>query len=95
MCVSALLVRISLYHMCAWCPRKPKERIRFPETGVIDSCRVGTGIEPRSSGRTACALNGLAITPALKVSYFNIICNINLFHFLESPLQFSDIYTVV
>ena len=32
-----------MYHVCAWCPKRPEEVIRFPGTGITVSCHVGSG----------------------------------------------------
>lgn len=32
-CVNALATCIYVNHMCAWCPKRPKEDIRYPRTG--------------------------------------------------------------
>lgn len=53
--VSCLHACMYVYHVCPWCPRRPKEGIESPGTGVTDSAshQVGAGRQiPRSSGRT-------------------------------------------
>lgn len=52
MCMCVLPVYLYVYHMCAWCPRRPKK--------VCQMILLGTGvleIEPRSSDRATSALN--------------------------------------
>ena len=31
------------YYMCAWCPGRPEEGIRYPGTGVIEGCESPCG----------------------------------------------------
>ena len=38
MCMSVLLECMSVYHECAWYPRRSEEGIRSSGTGVTDSC---------------------------------------------------------
>lgn len=36
---------MSVYHVCAWCPPRPKEELFFPGTGNsqrVASCHMGT-----------------------------------------------------
>lgn len=36
--------------------KKPEEGVRFPQTGVTDSCELSVVLGLRSSGRAACVL---------------------------------------
>lgn len=56
-----------MYHVCAWCPKRPEEVIRFPGTGITVSCHVGSGNRTRVLfGRVIRALNLEAISTALR-----------------------------
>lgn len=62
---SILPTCVSVHPVHNWCPWKPEEIIRFPRTGVRDSCEPPCGcweIEPRCS-RVVSALNSWVISP--------------------------------
>jgi hypothetical protein len=44
------LACMSVYHICAWCPGKPEEGVRFSGTGVTDSCELACGCWKLNSG---------------------------------------------
>lgn len=61
MCVCALPECMYMYHMCSWCPQRPKEGIRFPRTGLRDHHCLDNN--PWASAR-ASSLYCLAVSPA-------------------------------
>lgn len=70
-----VLPRYMVMHcLCAWCPRRPKEGDRSPETGIRDDCESPCGCWDLSA-RAASALN---LNWAISQSVMSLSCKFKL-----------------
>lgn len=74
-----------MHYLCAWCPRRPKEGDRSPETGIRDGCESPCGCWDLSA-RAASALN---LNWAISQSVMSLFCKFKLtFILLCDPVPF-------
>lgn len=66
-CMGVLPARLSLYHLCAWCPWKPVEGVKCPGTGV-----KGVGVEESNPGPWEEQLVILTTEPPLCPDIFQV-----------------------
>ena len=72
MCISVLHACMSVHHVHAWCPRRPKGVIRSLGTGVDDYCELSCRYLKPSPGPLVMKPVLLTPNPSLQPQFLNL-----------------------